>query len=147
MEISKEMKEKLLKAGGEDEVSALLGEATTEDQAARMWREIQAQRQTMEEVDDGELEAVSGGNIFTRPFDPPDRDYEKDGCAASVEYGSWCGSNDACTIYDVTYANKENACLIGVKGHDWGEPWQEMVDRGIYRTSKKCKRCGKVVNC
>lgn len=77
MEISKEMKEKLLKAGGEDEVSALPGEATTGDQAARMWQEIQAHRQTLEEVDDGELEAVSGDNIFTRPFDPPDRDYER----------------------------------------------------------------------
>ena len=109
MEIAKELKEKLLKAGNAEEVSALLGEGTTEDQAARMWQEIQAHRQTLEEVDDGELEAVSGGNIFTRPFDPPDRDYEKDGCAASVEYGSWCGSDDACTIYDVTYANKENA--------------------------------------
>ena len=145
----RELRGKLIRAGNMEEVRAILGPNAKKAEIDRAWREIEAHRpaEGLETVDDDELEAVSGGNIFTRPFDPPDRDYEKDGCAASVEYGSWCGSDDACTIYDVTYANKENACLIGVKGHDWGAPWQEMVDRGIYRTSKKCKRCGKVVNC
>ena len=41
-----------------------------------------------------ELEAVSGG---------ADRDWLTDGCAATVEPGSWCGTNDKCVKIYVTY--------------------------------------------
>lgn len=41
-----------------------------------------------------ELEAVSGGT---------DRDWATDGCAATVEPGSWCGTNDNCVAIYVTY--------------------------------------------
>ena len=41
-----------------------------------------------------ELEAVAGG---------ADRDWLTDGCAATVEPGSWCGSNDWGFIWSVTY--------------------------------------------
>lgn len=41
-----------------------------------------------------ELEAVSGG---------ADRDWLTDGCAATVEPGSWCGTNDRCVAFSVTY--------------------------------------------
>ena len=40
------------------------------------------------------MESVSGG---------ADRDWLTDGCAATVEPNSWCGSDDACWIWDVTY--------------------------------------------
>ena len=32
-------------------------------------------------------------------------------CAATVEDGSWCGSNDACTVDEVIYTFMENCFL------------------------------------
>ena len=52
------------------------------------------QRET--DLSGDELEAVSGG---------ADRDWTKDGCAATVEPGSWCRSNDKCSWFSVTYDN------------------------------------------
>ena len=40
MEITKELKEKLLQAGSLEEVKALLGEQATEEETARLWHEI-----------------------------------------------------------------------------------------------------------
>ena len=62
--------------------------------AENLWKEIQHFKQ---KISVEELEAVSGG---------ADRDYLKDGCAATVEADSWCGSNDSCSIWSVTYDNK-----------------------------------------
>ena len=150
MEISKELKEKLLKANSPEEMKALLGEAVTDEQAAQMWLEAQALRGALDEMDDGELDAVNGGirftDIFTRPFAPPDRDYNTQGCAATVEYGSRCGSNDACYSYDVKYDHIENACVYGVKGHDW-EIEYEPASYGREGNEKVCRRCGKRVKC
>ncbi len=64
MEITKELKEKLLNANSEEEVKALLGAQAPEEEAARVWHEIKKNRapgETLEAVDDDELEAVSGG--------------------------------------------------------------------------------------
>ena len=41
-----------------------------------------------------ELDSISGGS---------DRDWQKDGCVATCEQFSWCGSNGQCFIWDVTY--------------------------------------------
>ena len=60
MEMTKELKEKLLKANSEEEVKALLGDQATEAECSRAWREIQ-KSQAMEAVDDDELASVSGG--------------------------------------------------------------------------------------
>ena len=43
--------------------------------------------ESLEDADGEEPDAVSGG---------ADRDWEKDGCSATVETGSWCGSDDNC---------------------------------------------------
>ena len=59
MEITKELKEKLLNANSEEEVKALLGDQATEAECSRAWREIQ--KAAMEAVDDDELASVSGG--------------------------------------------------------------------------------------
>ena len=42
-----------------------------------------------------ELEAVGGGM--------EDRDFVEEGCAATVEPHSWCGSNDWCFLFSVVY--------------------------------------------
>ena len=55
------------------------------------FREYQLQGQ---EISDEELDAVSGG---------AKRDWLTDGCAATVEPGSWCWSDDSCFVFDVTY--------------------------------------------
>ena len=45
MEITKELREKLLTANSEEEVKALLGDQATEEEAARAWHEIQKSRE------------------------------------------------------------------------------------------------------
>lgn len=59
-------------------------------------------------VDDDEQEAVSGG---------ADRDWIKDGCSASMEEHSRCGSDDKCIWIDVTYSNYDHCPKGG--NHEW----------------------------
>ena len=146
MEITKELKEKLLKAAGEDEVKAILGEGADDENVSRIWNEIRTHRD-LEKLDDDELEAVNGGlspGDLIRYF-LEKRDFEKEGCAATVEHNSFCGSNDACVYWDVVYENDDEACLPGVKGHDWRithhthSKSSDAADCEIWI----CKRCGK----
>ena len=52
-----------MKANSEEEVKALLDGQASEEKAHHIWQEIEAHRpaEGLEAVDDGELEAVSGG--------------------------------------------------------------------------------------
>ena len=63
MEITKELKEKLLKANSEEEVKALLGDEVTEEEAAVLFQEIQKRKEAddLKALDDGNLEDVAGG--------------------------------------------------------------------------------------
>ena len=63
MEITKELKEKLLTANSEEEVKALLGEEITEEEAAVLFQEIQKRKEAddLKALDDGNLENVAGG--------------------------------------------------------------------------------------
>ena len=63
MEITKELKEKLLNANSEEEVKALLGEEITEEEAAVLFQEIQKRKEAddLKALDDGNLEDVAGG--------------------------------------------------------------------------------------
>ena len=129
MEISKELKEKLLKANSEEEVNAILGDQATEEEITRTWQEIEHHRpaEGLEAVDDDELDAVSGG---------ADRDWLTQGCAATVEYDSWCWSDDECTVFDVIYDNNE-ACPKG-GGHEW-----MSFTAGLIPTPhRRCVKCG-----
>ena len=87
MSLSDEQKNRLLQARSAEEVAALLREAGVDVQLAeRLWAELTHKREAdSEELSPDELEAVSGG---------ADRDWLKDGCAATVEPYSWCKSND-----------------------------------------------------
>ncbi len=99
--ITCEILAELLKAENAGQVMDILTrngqECSTED-AEHIWKEIEHHKVDYKEgISLDELEAVSGGW---------DRDYKTDGCAATVEgYTSWCGSNDRCDIWDVTYDN------------------------------------------
>lgn len=77
MEITKELKEKLLKAGSEEEVKALLGDEVTEEEADLLFQEIRKRKEAddLKTLDDGNLEDVAGGmKIF--PSDPQRRPAE-----------------------------------------------------------------------
>ena len=88
MEITKELKEKLLKADSEEEVSALLGEEAAEEEKARIWHEIQKNRHSdLENVDDDELEAVSGGAFW---FDDDAPDGHESSCFLSFHRKNKC---------------------------------------------------------
>ena len=98
------LKEKLNDAKNLDEVKAILADSPELD-AERVWKEIENHRSNKaERLDLDELDAVSGG---------ADRDWKKDGCAATCEWDSWCGSNDRCYCWDVTYDNFWATCPDG----------------------------------
>ena len=109
MEITKELKEKLLKANSEEEVKSLLGDAVKEEDVTKIWKEIEAHKAApdLEKVDDDELEAVNGG---------ADRDYLKDGCSSSTN-DSWCWVSDNCTSMWTTYSNYDPCPKGGI--HEW----------------------------
>ena len=70
MEITKELKEKLLNADSEEEVKALLGDEVTEEEAALLFGEIRKRKEAddLKALDDGNLENVAGGmKIVTAP--------------------------------------------------------------------------------
>ena len=94
----KEQKSKLMLAESTDEIKDIVtkagGEISAED-AEQLWNEIKHVKESLgQEIDDDEMDAVAGG---------ADREWLKEGCAATVEPGSWCGSNDYCSLLDVTY--------------------------------------------
>ena len=114
-----ELKERLLAAESLDEAKEILKDRSDID-TERAWQEIERHRSSKSELLDlNELDAVSGG---------ADRDWAKDGCAATCEWDSWCWSSDSCMIWDVTYDNFWIHCPDGHE-HD-------------YEGTRFCVRCG-----
>ena len=100
------LKQRLSAAKSISEVKNIASEVPGLD-VERAWAEVERHRSDRsEKLDLNELDAVSGG---------ADRDWVKDGCAATCEASSWCGSNDFCMIWDVTYDNFWAKCP---DGHD-----------------------------
>ena len=115
-----ELKQKLSSAETFEEVQGLLEGGTSLD-ANQVWEEVRRHRDyESKKLDLEELDAISGG---------ADRDWVKDGCAATCEVGSWCSSNDYCVIWDVTYDRFWTTCP---DGHE------HVFD------NCKCVRCGYV---
>lgn len=108
--LNNEMKAKLLAAQSEEEAAALLkadGQEITAEESALLWKEITSKRgQNGKELSLDELEAVSGG-----------RDYETEGCAATVEPDSWCWSDDECFLDEVFYQHPPRKKLCPRCGH------------------------------
>ncbi|MCR5004796.1 MAG: hypothetical protein K6A77_02710 [Clostridiales bacterium] len=102
---SEKLDSKLFKAKSQDEIAVILDAAGKDTaRAEQIWDEIQG-RGKDRELDLDELDAVSGG---------ADRDWLTDGCAASVEPGSFCNTNDACWHFSVTYDHEpvEGPCPV-----------------------------------
>ena len=113
-----ELKERLAQANSLEDVQNALLDFPDID-ASQVYQELQRHRSgEAERLDLNELDAVSGG---------ADRSWTKDGCAATCEYNSWCGSNDFCYCFDVTYDDFWATCPDGHK---------HVYEHG------QCVRCG-----
>ena len=133
LNLTSELKSKLLKAESAEEAAALLRPSGVDDAlATQIWNELCAHRGD-KELSLDELEAVSGG---------ADRNWATQGCAATVEYGSWCDSNDYCSIWDVTYDNPPlgskcpNCGTSLYRSYEIDYPYMREV------AYKRCKNCG-----
>ena len=96
-------------------------------------RRRRPKRQTDKELSLDELEAVSGG---------ADRNWVTDGCAATVEYGSWCDSNDKCIVWDVTYEFQPTGHLCPNCGKNMYQQNSISLGGGKYEDQYRCKYCG-----
>ena len=104
--VTPELGNKLLEAQSAQEARDILaaaGQELTEEEAERLWQEVEHHRvDYARELSDDELDAVAGGSSL--------RDYKKDGCAATVNLKtSWCWSNDACAFFDVIYQMEDGS--------------------------------------
>ena len=109
----------LLKADGQDET-----------QAERLWQELEKRRGNAEqELSLAELEAVTGG---------ASRDWATDGCAATVEPGSWCWTNDKCVWWSVTYDHPPTSYKCSRCGG-----WLYEGEKSDGVTPMICKNCDK----
>ena len=129
MEITQEMRARLIRAKDQEEVRAILGPEAAEDEIEQIWREIEAHRPAdgLEAVDDDELEVVAGG-----------QDYGKDGCSSTTKY-EWCWADDHCDVLITTYTNYD-PCPNG-QNHDWLQITMAYdINRKKYRIFE-CRKC------
>ena len=109
------IKERLAGARNLEEVKEILKDNSSID-PERAWKESERHRSlTHEKLDLNEL----GG---------ADRDWKRDGCAATCEWDSWCWSNDSCLVWDITYDHFWECCP---DGHEH-----------VYEGTRFCVRCG-----
>ena len=124
LKLSDELKMELIKAESVEQVAEIVkadGQEITAEDAEHLWQEI-AQHNKDGTLSVDELEAVSGG---------ADRDWLINGCAATVEAGSSCSSNDKCVWWDVTYEHApSDTCSCG-----------GIIYNSTSRT-KVCIKCG-----
>ena len=136
MEIGREeLKKKAMKAASAEEIMEFVraaGEEITAEEAEHIFKKAQ-EKKADKELSLDELDAVSGGE---------DRDWVLDGCAATVEYGSWCGSNDKCIYWDVTYDFQPTGHLCPNCGKNMYQ--QNTIYHGDnqYEDQYRCKYCG-----
>ena len=111
--MNKEVLQQLRLANDADEVKAIIAEsndALSTNELEHILQEVERHGSSEStRLDLDELDAVSGG---------ADRDWQKDGCTATCEGGSWCWSNDRCAVWDVTYDNFWSTCPDGSE-HEW----------------------------
>ena len=134
MEITKELKEKLLKANSEEEVKAILGDEATQEEAAFVWEKVQAKKaEGLEAVDDEELEAVSGGALWCLFGGEYAADGKEVGCVVG-NYDDWAEANEKIC--------KNGNADIGWY-HDWDEG-EEFLSGKRYYVRCRCKKCNKI---
>ncbi|MBE6725372.1 MAG: hypothetical protein E7576_09320 [Ruminococcaceae bacterium] len=140
--ITSELKAKLLAAQNLAEMAALVkadGQEITAGEAEKLWNEITGRREEADgkELSLCELESISGGGEH--------RNWVTDGCAATVEYGSWCWSNDKCVNWDVTYDFGPSDTLCIKCGKNMFLQKRTHLGGSKYEEQHRCKFCGCIV--
>ncbi len=131
-----ELKKKVMEAASAEEIMEIIkaaGEEITAEEAAVLFEKAQKQKED-QELSIDELEAVSGGGEH--------RNWVTDGCAATVEYKSWCDSNDSCAFFDVTYDYEPTHTLCPNCGKHMYIQNKIGIDTVKYKTEYRCKFCG-----
>ena len=78
------------------ELAAELGYEVTEEELIAAEKELRKQNSPeVVELDLDDMDKAAGGS----------RDWATQGCAATVEEGSWCWGNDFCVLASVTYTH------------------------------------------
>ena len=138
LQMTNELKAKLLTAKSAEEMTALVkaaGQEITEEDAARLWEEITRKRaQDGKELSPDELEAVSGGA----------RNWASNGCKATVEDDSWCWSSDACYYNEVVYVDFDASqkCPAYPGRHHYDQTETEFITETHMRAKMVCRYCG-----
>ena len=131
-----ELKKKAMEAAGAEEVMEIMkaaGEEITAEEAERFYEKVQ-DKKTDRELSLDELEAVAGGE---------DRDWLRDGCAATVEAGSDCYGTDMCGLWPVTYEHRPTRHKCSVCGgilYSNGSTGGGFFEEEVYHY--KCASCG-----
>ena len=129
---SNELLDQIKDAKSREEIESHLKDAQvayTSDDLDKFWLKVSGTPVDVSELSDDEMDAVAGGD---------DIDLNREPCAATVENGSWCWSNDACKMFEVTYKNWWAVCDKSPYGkHCW-----EKVISNFRRSEMRCKFCG-----
>ena len=131
-----ELKKKAMEAAGAEEIMEIMkaaGEEITAEEAERFYEKVQ-DKKTDRELSPDELEAVAGGE---------DRDWLRDGCAATVEAGSDCYGTDMCGLFPVTYEHRPTRHKCSVCGgilYSNGSTGGGFFEEEVYHY--KCASCG-----
>ena len=131
-----ELKKKAMEAAGAEEIMEIMkaaGEEITAEEAERFYEKVQ-DKKTDRELSLDELEAVAGGE---------DRDWLRDGCAATVEGGSDCYGTDMCGLWPVTYEHRPTRHKCSVCGgilYSNGSTGGGFFEEEVYHY--KCASCG-----
>ena len=131
-----ELEKKAIEAASAEEVMEIIraaGEEITAEEAASFFKAVQ-ERKADKELSLDELEAVAGGE---------DRDWLRDGCAATVEAGSDCYGTDMCGLFPVTYEHRPTRHKCSVCGgilYSNGSTGGGFFEEEVYHY--KCASCG-----
>ena len=130
-----ELEKKAIEAASAEEVMEIVraaGEEITAEEAKQFFETLK-KSQADQELSLDELEAVSGGE---------DRNWVTEGCAATVEYGSHCGSNDRCIRFDVTYDFEPTSTLCPNCGKNMYLQNTIKHSSTEFEEQYRCKFCG-----
>ena len=131
-----ELKKKAMEAAGAEEIMEIMkaaGEEITAEEVERFYEKVQ-DKKTDRELSLDELEAVAGGE---------DRDWLRDGCAATVAAGSDCYGTDMCGLWPVIYEHRPTRHKCSVCGgilYSNGSTGGGFFEEEVYHY--KCASCG-----
>ena len=139
-----ELEKKIMASGSAEEIAEMLkaeGREIAPEKAAELYEEAKVRQGEVKTLSLDELDAVSGGEV---------RDWLKQGCAATVEYGSDCwGSDGGCSIMHNQYYNEpdgyQRCVFCGGQVHYGGTVWYwvgfaDDRNREVYKFT--CPKCG-----